>query len=455
MLKLTDLQLHCLAGDIIKAPHSTALTFCSKLTTGPFNQSFSFRFRPNESEAIHEKLKELLKTNETAPSQSENIETPTVLLTYLLLIVSRSENSHPLLSYANKIATAQKHFDFANISKGLRHLSKINQYQSEDTQSILSTLHASLITNKEHGKIMTSADISIAFFGLENADFSDPTIQQIVDELTWHTKQKTRLLSRPQLADSFVGFSKMQWNKTTENALSALFRHLQHLTQTKNWLDGRQLEMITRVIKHIPVDHDISSKISFEITQHIQGNTASMNWFESLMIELILQNIAHLKTHTNGLLPLAALFPHIQHTNKEYPLTFKGMEFILSILSTPFGIVFTEKTLPALLGHLESLYMEKSEEDFRSWLDHVLSPFNQYSTQSETISMFRQKALAISEPENSEEDSLFDDPNSDSPRTLTTGSDASLSEEDTYQNTSSHTNNASTMPETPHSIETQ
>lgn len=400
-----DQQLHCLTGDIIQSPNSTDLSTCEQLAS-LCNRSVLFRFTSSEQRAIYQKLQEIKSLARTQPKCTE---THPVLLTHLLLIISRSDvdkTSNSLLEYANQIAATQKSIDFANISAMLRHLSKFTQIV--DTQPILNRLLSCLIINRENNQTMNVEELSTAFLGLENAKFPDLTLQQIIKELTWHAKQNAesqQWLSGSQLARSFFGLVALQqWDNTADEALQALFSHMQQLTETKNWLNGRQLDTASRLLKNIPLDNKVLTPVLTELTQHIQGNTACENWLESTWIESILQNLQHLRENDIAIPLFATLFPHIQYTDKEYPLSLTGIGCTLSILrasphTTPISHLFS-----TLSEHLESQYIEQSESELRSWLNNAHFQLKDYlETSAPAIAQsaahaFLQKAIEVFEP---------------------------------------------------------
>lgn len=400
-----DQQLHCLTGDIIQIPDATDLSTCEQLAN-LCNRSVLFRFTSHEQRAIYQKLQEIKSIARTQPKCTE---THPVLLTHLLLIISRSDvdkTSNSLLEYANQIAATQKFLDFANISVMLRHLSKFTQLV--DTQPILNTLLSCLTINRENNQTMNVEELSTAFFGLENAKFPDLTIEKIIKELTWHAKQSAKnkqWLSGSQLARSFFGLaSLLQWDKTADEALQALFSHMQQLTQTNNWLDGRQLDAVSRLLKNIPLDNKILTAMLTELREHIQGNTNDKNWFESTWIESILHNLQHLRENNIAISLFATLFPHIQYTDKEYPLSLKGIEYTLSILRTSTDNSFIIERLSTLSAHLESQYVEQSEGELRSWLNNAHFQLKDYlETSAPAVAQsaaqaFLQKAIDVFEP---------------------------------------------------------
>lgn len=431
---------------IIRKSHSIESTVCEEVAK-VCDKDPEFRLTPIEQKAIYQKLLEI-KT--TSSSQLSNTRQHAILLTHLIFIVSRSEacdNQSKLLDYTKQKTINQENLDATNICNMLYHLSKLPT--SEDTQLILEKLLSGLAKNRAERQDMAPNDISTAFSGLENTYFSDVTVQNIVKELTWHINQNTRAKQwfyAEELARSFSGLCIVLSKEIAEEAVQALSPHMQYLTHAEEWLDGRKIAMILKGIQHLPLTA-IKETIIKYIIPHLNKSEVESDYLDTMIGSL--EN-----TSKNEIIEqfLQAIFPHIPvDATVEYPLLMDNIRKILPGLKLFSGLTIATNILNKLTANLQFPEIdEPTEIEALQWLYHARSHLNQYldhSAPAEAQSAaraFLQKAIEVFKPIVSIDlETILDHTDSDSsPRTHTTGSDHSLSEEETHQDELVHSMNA-------------
>lgn len=434
-------KLRCEISYIIRKSHSTENTVCAEIAK-VCDKDSEFRLTPSEQKAIYQKLLEIKTTSSSQPSNNGQ---HAILLTHLVFIVSRSEacdNQNKLLDYTKQKAIDHENLDATNICNMLYHLSKLPS--SENTQVILKKLLSGLAKNRADRQAIAPNDISIAFSGLENTYFSDVTVQTIVKELTWHINQNTlanQWFYAEELAKSFSGLCIALPREIAEEAVQALSPHMQHLTQTEEWLDGRKIAMILKGIQHLPLTA-IKETIIKHIIRHLNKGEVVSDYLDTMIGSL--EN-----TSKNEIIEqfLQAIFPHIPvDATVEYPLSMDNIQKILPGLKLFSGLTIATNILNKLTANLQFPEIdEPTEIEALHWLYHARSHLNEYldhSAPAEAQSVaraFLQKAVDVFKPIVSIDlKTILDHSDSDSPRTHTTGSDHSLSEEETHQDELAH-----------------
>lgn len=278
---IRDMALHdeitlFLQGDI---PSFEVL--CKGLTD-VCRRSSTFRLVDYEQEGIYQSL---LKLKNDGLQDTQNIPPDWVTSTTIrqwMMVLSYCENFPKREIFLNvevKLIEQMKNLkEISVIAQTVcRTLSYLpNLFNIKNPSSLLQSLWPHLISIKQDNKPIGQDDICDALEGLRRFGQEDEILQKTLSELTWHVAQNAAMghwFDGNQVAQAFLGLQSMSATPAVKALLIALLKHIEHLTQAKQWINSQEMELLMRGMGNMPTN-DLTSAILQQLTLHIQEGPA-------------------------------------------------------------------------------------------------------------------------------------------------------------------------------------
>lgn len=350
-----------------------------------------------------------------------------------------------------RIGTICKEFNLSQISTILNYLPSLPN--TRDTALILINYFPSLIKARQNEKTLSPEEIAFIFKELLNIGqiYNGDSISEIFNELAWHLEVNNGngiSVNPNQLAYTFFGLQINPHSDSTIRLAKALLPQFKQLTKEKKWCHGRELCMLMEGVKDMP-SNETTLAIWKEVIVHIETLQEQREIVPSQFLAPLLATLAHIQTDdvvaqdtVNRL--LLALKRHIDKQAKPFTLLLinKALPGLhnLSHLFAAHDIInlFTARLQLPRMNKPKAIELSDWINNAQSYLSQYLSPSAPAEAQS-AARAFLQKAIEVFKPIVSINlETILDHSDSYSPRTHTTGSDHSLSEEEAHQDELAH-----------------
>lgn len=297
---ISDISLHNEINIFLRGEIASFEALCEGLTK-VCRRSNTFRLADYEQESIYQrllKLKEDVLKTEAIPAAwvtRSTVQQWMTVLAYCKDLPKREIFLNLEVKLIEQMGSLQ---DIETIAcHTLHHLPEI--FNTKDISRLLYSLWPYLARIKQDNKIIVGNDIFRALQGLKHCSQEAKILQNIFDELAWHIEQNAKIgnwFNSSQLAYGFLSLQNISDTAVAKSLLSALLKHLQHLTHTQQPMDGQEIELLMCGIRNMP-DHELIYAILQSMTFYIQQANAQSNWIDHLSLTSMLGSLRNM--HAN------------------------------------------------------------------------------------------------------------------------------------------------------------